>query len=131
MKKPKAGKKTIKTKGGASYALSVARRQADEAKGDDTRDVRYVDQKKQIEDFLADVPPAVAPDLRPPMKRDALEEGYHALEDSRIDHAKALRELSGDMGRLAHLIALYLPSERREDFKREAADILNRKQEQS
>lgn len=83
------------------------------------------------EDFLADVPQAKANDLRPAMKRDALEEGYHALEDSRIDHAKAIRELSGDMGRLAHLIALYLPSERRGDFKCEAADILNRKQEQS
>lgn len=92
----------------------------------------FVDQKKALEDFLADVPPAVkVPDMRPPMKRDALEEGYHALEAARIEHGRAIRELSGDMGRIAVLLAQYLPSERREDFKREAADILNRKQEQS
>lgn len=123
MKKPKAKKKPS-GKGKASRAeweKEVLR----------STKAAFIEHNKMAEDFLADVPKAKAPDLRPPMKRDALEEGYHALEDSRIDHAKALRELSGDMGRLAHLIALYLPSERREDFKREAADILNRKQEQS
>ena len=119
-------KSTIKAAKGSEYALSIARRQAEEARGEKT-----VDQRKAIDDFLADVPPAKAPDLRQPLKRDALEDGYYALEEARIDHAKALRELSGDMGRLAHLIAQYLPSERCEDFKREAADILNRKQEQS
>lgn len=128
MKKPKAEKKTTKRKSESKPFESLL--PALVLGTDKVKKYREEDAKAS-EDFLADVPPTKAPDLRPPMKRDALEEGYHALEDSRIDHAKALRELSGDMGRLAHLIALYLPSERREDFKREAADILNRKQEQS
>ena len=80
--------------------------------------------KSEVEEaFIQPTPPSEPP--RPPMRRDALEEGYHALEVSRIEMRRDIKELSGDVGRLVDILGPFLGPK----FTEDAKDILSRKQE--